>query len=54
MSNPSPQTRKYIYRVVNAAIAALVLYKVLDGDQSAAFLLIANAALGLADANVEA
>lgn len=52
LSNPSPKTRKCIYRVVAALIAALVVYKVIDGEQSAAFLLIASAALGLADANV--
>lgn len=54
MKNPSPKTRKYLYRVVNALLAAAVVYGLVNGDQSAALLLVANAALGLADANVEA
>jgi hypothetical protein len=52
MQNPTATQRRYIYRLVNALVAAAVLYGLLNGDQSAAFLLIANAALGLADANV--
>lgn len=52
MSNPSPTTRRYIYRLVNAGLAVVVLYGVINGEQSAAFLLVANAALGLADLNV--
>jgi len=46
------KNRRYSYRVVNAVVAAFVVYGVLNGEQSAAILLVANAALGLADANV--
>lgn len=48
----APTTRRYIYRVVSASLAAAVVYGLVNGDQSAAWLLVANAALGLADANV--
>lgn len=54
MRNPSPKTRKYLYRVANAVLAVAVLKGLLSGEESAAGLLVANAALGLADANVEA
>ena len=44
--------RRWIYRTINAAVAVAVVYRLVDGDQAAAWLLLVNAALGLADANV--
>lgn len=47
----SYKTRRYIYRVVNAAVAVAVVKGIFDGNESAALLLFVNAVLGLADAN---
>lgn len=44
--------RRYIYRIANAALLIAVGYGVIDGNQSALWLLLVNAVLGLADANV--
>lgn len=43
--------RRYIYRVINASLAAAVAYGVLDGHKEDAILLVVNAALGMADAH---
>ena len=48
----TPKRRRYLYRVANAGLAVAVGYKVLDGQESALWLLLVNAALGMADANV--
>lgn len=47
-----PTHRRYLYRVANAALAIAVGYGLVNGDQSALWLLAINAVLGLADANV--
>lgn len=49
---PSARARRYVYRVVNAGIGVAVVRGLLRGDEAVAWLLVANAALGLADANV--
>jgi hypothetical protein len=47
-----PAHRRYLYRVANAGLALAVGYGVLNGEESALWLLAINAVLGLADANV--
>lgn len=47
-----PRNRRYLYRVVNASVAAFVVYGLVTGAEAAAALLVVNAVLGLADANV--
>ena len=44
--------RRYLYRLANAAVALFVLYGLATGDEADAWLVVVNAALGLADANV--
>jgi hypothetical protein len=41
-----------MYRVTNAGLAVAVGYGVLNGEESMLWLLLVNALLGLADANV--
>lgn len=48
----TPGRRRWLYRVTSAVLAALVIWRVLDGQQSAALLLIVSAVLGVADAHV--
>lgn len=52
MKMPSPAMRRWLYRVVNAGLAVAVGYGVVNGQESMLWLLLVNAALGLADANV--
>lgn len=52
MKMPSPRTRRYVYRVANAGLLVAVGYGVLTQEFAALWLLLANAVLGLADANV--
>lgn len=52
MKMPSPGQRKWMYRVTNAGLAVAVGYGVLNGEESMLWLLLVNALLGLADANV--
>lgn len=47
-----PNHRRYVYRVANAFLAAAVVYGLATGEKAAAALLVVNAVLGLADANV--
>ena len=47
-----PKFRKYLYRVANAGLLVAVGYGVLNGDAANLWLLLVNAVLGLADANV--
>ncbi len=49
---PSPAMRRWMYRVANAGLAVSVGYGVLNGEESMLWLLLVNALLGLADANV--
>lgn len=51
MKKPNYKTRRWLYRIGAAALVLLVAYKVLDGEQSAAWLLLIGALLGMADAN---
>lgn len=46
--------RRAIYRIVNAGLALAIFYQLVDGEASALWLLLVNAVLGLADANVPA
>jgi hypothetical protein len=52
MKMPSPTTRRYMYRVANAGLAVAVGYGAITGNESMLWLLLVNALLGLADANV--
>ena len=47
-----PSHRRYVYRVANASLAAAVVFGFATGERAAAALLVVNAVLGLADANV--
>lgn len=49
-----PRSRRYVYRVVNAGVGVGVVRGLASGEEAAALLLLVNAALGLADANVPA
>lgn len=50
--NIPPAYRQWAYRVANAALALAVGYRVVEGDHAALWLILINALLGLADANV--
>lgn len=52
MKMPSEKTRLWIYNVLNAGLLVAVGYGVLNGDEAALWLLLINAALGMAAANV--
>lgn len=47
MSNPSPSTRKAIYRSASAVVVLLVFYKVLTADEAAAYVQALGILLGL-------
>jgi len=49
-----PTVRRYLYRVANAAVGVLVIHGLVTGNQAAAWLILLNAVLGLADAKVKA
>lgn len=49
----TPQKRRYIYRITNAAVLAAVVYGFVAVDKIAAIGLILNAVLGMADAKVD-
>lgn len=51
--NPTPSQRRYAYGIANAALALAVGYNLMDGNESALWLLFINATLGMAQANVE-
>jgi hypothetical protein len=44
----TPARRKWAYGVTCAGVAILTTYRVLDGDQAAAWLYLAAAVLGMA------
>lgn len=48
----SPRTRRRVYRIANAGLGVAVAYNVVQGNEAAAWLLLVNATLGLADAHV--
>lgn len=48
----TPNHRRWLYGVANAALALAVGYRVVDGDTAALWLVFINALLGLAQANV--
>lgn len=52
MKMPSPATRKWLYGIANAGVAIAVVYGVVNGVEAAAWGLLINAVLGLAQANV--
>jgi hypothetical protein len=52
MKLPSPKVRQWIYNVLNAALLVLVGYGVLNDQEVALWLLLLNAALGMAAAKV--
>lgn len=52
MKMPNANTRRWLYRVGNAGLGVAVGYGVLTGNESMLWLLLLNALLGLADANV--
>lgn len=45
----SAGARKWMYRVGNAGVAVLVVYGLVNGVEAAAFGLLLNALLGMAD-----
>lgn len=47
-----PRNRRYLYRIVNTCVGVFVVYGLVTGEEAAAALLVVNAVLGLADANV--
>ena len=49
--NPPAAVRRWAYGVLAAGIGVLVVYRVIDGDQAAAWLLLGAAALGVAAGN---
>lgn len=51
---PSPTTRRWLYRTGNAALGVAVVYGVVNGEEAAAFGILLNALLFMADANVPA
>ena len=48
----STSFRRRVYRTANAALGVAVIYRIVDGDQAAAWLFLINAVLGMADAKV--
>ena len=52
MKMPSEKVRMWIYNVLNAALLVAVGYGVVNDQEAALWLLLVNAALGLAAANV--
>lgn len=51
---PSPAMRRWIYGIANAAVGIAVVYGMVNGQEAAAFGLLINAILGMAQANVPA
>lgn len=49
---PSPTVRRWLYRVGNAALGVAVVYGLVNGEEAAAWGLVLNALLTMADANV--
>lgn len=49
MKMPSAAWRKWMYRVGNAVVGVLVVYGLVNGVEAAAFGLLLNALLGMAD-----
>ena len=52
MKLPSPKVRRYIYNVLNAGLLVAVGYGVVNDQEAALWLLLVNAALGMAAAKV--
>jgi hypothetical protein len=52
MKMPSATTRRWLYRVGNAALGVAVVYGLANGEEAAAWGLLLNALLLMADANV--
>lgn len=52
MRMPGRKTRLWIYNVLNAGLGVAVVYGMVNGEEAAAWLLVINAALGMAAANV--
>ncbi|WP_019136685.1 hypothetical protein [Cellulomonas massiliensis] len=48
---PTPAVRRWIYRVATAGLAVAAVYGYVDGEPSAAWLLLAAAVTGMADVN---
>lgn len=53
MKMPSARTRRYLYRVGIAGLGVLSVYGLVNGEEIAAWSIVAAALLGMADANVE-
>lgn len=51
---PSPAVRRWMYRVGNAALGVAVVYGLVNGEEAAAWGLLLNVLLTMADANVPA
>lgn len=51
---PSPTVRRGMYRAGNAALMVAVVYGLVNGEEAAAWGLLLNALLTMADANVPA
>lgn len=49
---PGRTTRLWIYNILNALLGVAVVYGVVNGEEAMAWLLVINAALGMAAANV--
>lgn len=47
-----PQVRRWAYRVTTAGLVVLGVYGVVDGQQAAAWAVLAAAVTGMASANV--
>jgi len=54
MKMPSANTRRWMYRVGNAVLGVTVVYGLANGEEAAAWGLVLNALLLMADANVPA
>lgn len=54
MKMPSPAARQWIYGVANALVGIAIVYGLVNGVEAAAFGVLINAVLGLAQANVPA
>lgn len=51
MKMPSPAVRQWIYGVANAGVGVAIVYGLINGVEAAAWGLLINAVLGLAQAN---
>lgn len=52
MKMPGRRTRLWIYNVLNAGVGVAVVYGVVNDQEALAWLLVVNAVLGMAAANV--